>query len=309
MFNAGLLANHCYLPADPPLEPVPVHTASQRGCLEAQPLCFSHRYRRCTGSWFNARGGQSTVFVYTCGYLIRLLHTLALHLPLPFAFTSNVRKRPDIKRETPTYRLHTPHTHLSPMSCHTNIEHAIVAVKERGHELTVPNVLAAYIHCVAAHIPPEDATDENAIAQAAITLFERAMDKYPAPAPPAKAKATSKAQRVARPTVAEEAAKDVLAKRMFCAEVAQLRGEYYQALWRPSDSAAGYQGCKCLSCGCLLKVRSSEVRKLDSPGEDDASEARPVRKRRVRKTAVKKRRAVNSVPFDPYAPSTSRAAI
>ncbi|KAI0823285.1 hypothetical protein BC628DRAFT_1325330 [Trametes gibbosa] len=188
------------------------------------------------------------------------------------------------------------------MHMHTNIEHAIVAVKERGHELTVPNVLAAYIQHIAVHIPPEDATDDGKMAQAAITSFERAMDKYPAPSPQP-FRVSAKAGALAK--TADEVGHDM--KRMFCAEVAQLRGEYLQASWRTDQ---GYSGCRCLSCGSLLKMHSSQVRKLDDgEGEANASIARPVRKRRAGKPTTKKTRAAKKLIFDPYAPSTSTAAI
>ncbi|KAL1946130.1 hypothetical protein VTO73DRAFT_15257 [Trametes versicolor] len=195
------------------------------------------------------------------------------------------------------------------MAMHTNIEHAIATVKERGHELTVPNVLAAYINCIAPHIAPEDAADENSLAQAAIVSFERAMDKYPAPSPLLPAAASTRALAKARPAAPAEVAQDAVGKRMFCTEIAKLRDEYLRALLRVSEYDTGAQGCTCLSCGCLLKVRSDQVRKLDSGDEDGVDFVQPVRKRRTRKANIKKGRAVKKAPFDPYAPSTSRVAI
>ncbi|KAH9849481.1 hypothetical protein C2E23DRAFT_870613 [Lenzites betulinus] len=194
---------------------------------------------------------------------------------------------------------------------HTNIEHAIVAVKERGHELTVPNVLAAYIQCITAHIPPEDITQEDKFAQTVITSFERAMDKYPALSPLRLSGEPSTLAKTATASVAPgQMGSELLDKQMFCAEVTRLRGEYLWALRRAADVDAGSSGCRCISCGTLLKMRSSEVRKLeDGEGEEEATVARPVRKRRAGKMNSKKARAAKKVPFDPYAPSTSRATI
>ncbi|KAI0369446.1 hypothetical protein BV20DRAFT_1036540 [Pilatotrama ljubarskyi] len=202
----------------------------------------------------------------------------------------------------------------------TNLDRAIANVKEHGHPVTVPNVLAAYIQCIAAHLPPEDATDQDAIAQTAVASFERAMDKYPAPSPPspsprAKSRSSSKTKPVSQERAQAEAA-DVapdccLGTRMFCAEVAQLRSEYLKALWRASDDS-GAPGCRCRSCGCLLKVCASQVRTLDPEEEDGLREreaARSVRKRRARKTKGMGTKKKARVPFDPYAPSTSRAAM
>ncbi|KAI0350157.1 hypothetical protein OH77DRAFT_1464203 [Trametes cingulata] len=199
--------------------------------------------------------------------------------------------------------------------CSTNLDRAIANVKEHGHPITVPNVLAAYIQCIAAHLPPEVAADEDAIAQAAVSSFERAMDKYPAPSPPtpaprAKSRSSSKtksSERTLSPSDSASLAAECCVGRLFCAEVAQLRSEYLKALWRASDE----DGCRCKACGCLLKVRASQVRKLEPEDEEEAREPRPVRTRRTREYLLccKKGRAAKSVPFDPYAPSTSRAAM
>ncbi|KAI0642836.1 hypothetical protein C8Q79DRAFT_916053 [Trametes meyenii] len=206
---------------------------------------------------------------------------------------------------------------------YANIDRAISAVKDLGHELTVPNVLAAYIQCVGAHATPEDAPDSKVAARAAIVSFERAMDKYPVPAPPRGTAATrtrTKSSILAETKAPKKAPEQVLAcgglgKRMYCAEVARLRDEYRQAMWRASDYGAGYEGCTCLSCGCLLSARREQLRPLVSEGEDDVygrdAAAAPVsaRKRRTREAVTKKPRGAESAPLDPYAPSTSRAAV
>ncbi|KAI9065942.1 hypothetical protein FKP32DRAFT_1566650, partial [Trametes sanguinea] len=198
---------------------------------------------------------------------------------------------------------------------YTNIDYAIATVKERGHALTVPNVLAAYMQCVS-HATPEDAADPNAIAQAAIASFERAMDKYPAPAPPQLAKSNVMASKSAsKPRSCETGIDSAAAlehdccRRPFCSEVAQLRNEYRKALWRVPD--ADYSGCTCPSCGSLLKVRSDAVRKISSDEEENLLKwdiTAPVRATGTRKTkkgAKKRARAPKNVPLDPFAPSSS----
>ncbi|KAI0671266.1 hypothetical protein C8Q78DRAFT_973964 [Trametes maxima] len=205
---------------------------------------------------------------------------------------------------------------------YANIDRAISAVKDLGHELTVPNVLAAYIQYVGAPTTPGDPSDSKAAAQAAMISFERAMDKYPVPAPPrgtATTKTRTKASTAPESKVPKKAPEQAvccaLGKRMYCAEVARLRDEYRQAMWRASDYGAGYERCTCLSCGCLLSARREQLRPLVSEGEDDVhgqdTAAAPVaaRKRRTRENATKKPRGAESAPLDPYAPSTSRAAI
>ncbi|KAI8986301.1 hypothetical protein BD414DRAFT_537030 [Trametes punicea] len=201
---------------------------------------------------------------------------------------------------------------------YTNIDFAIATVKGRGEELTVPNVLAAYMQCVAPHVTPEDAADSHALAKAAMLSFERAMDKYPAPAPPrlvASKGNKAKSVRKEHPD-SEVEAKSVEGvecapcSRPFCAEVAQLRIEYQRSMWRASEGNANR--CTCPSCGCLVKVRSDQVRKLPSDGEDDGvgwSAAAPGRDRRSRKTKKVIKKKARAVQNDPYAPSTSRAAI
>ncbi|CDO72282.1 hypothetical protein BN946_scf184970.g134 [Trametes cinnabarina] len=199
---------------------------------------------------------------------------------------------------------------------YTNIDYAIATVKERGHALTVSNVLAAYIQCVYAHATPEDAADSTTVAQAARISFERAMDKYPAPAPPSFARTKGAKERSANTS---SSSKNIIEAgaiieleccgRPFCSEVAQLREEYRKALWRVSDTGSG--SCTCPSCGSLL--RADEVRKL-SPDEEDnlrswngtasLSDQRTTRK--TKKVVKKKTRKAKKVPFDPYAPSTSR---
>ncbi|OSC98193.1 hypothetical protein PYCCODRAFT_1480792 [Trametes coccinea BRFM310] len=198
---------------------------------------------------------------------------------------------------------------------YTNIDYAIATVKERGHALTVPNVLAAYMQCVS-HATPEDTADPNAIAQAAIASFERAMDKYPAPAPPRLAKTnTATVMSATNPHSSEKAIDPAAAieheccRRPFSSEVAQLRNEYRKALWRVPD--ADYSGCTCPSCGSLLKVRSNAVRKISSDEEDSllrwnvTAPVRAPRTQKVKKVARKKARAPKNVPLDPYAPSSS----
>ncbi|KAI0775618.1 hypothetical protein BD413DRAFT_602837 [Trametes elegans] len=198
---------------------------------------------------------------------------------------------------------------------YTNIDYAIATVQERGHELTVPNVLAAYIHCFAKHVSPEDAADKDAISQAAIVSFERAMDKYPVPSPPPAlfpsnavvAKTKGVPQQYPNSEVARIPPDRGLGKRMFCTEVAQLRNEYQRAMWRVPDGDPNHGRCTCLSCGCLLRVRSDQLRKLEP--EEEAAVAPKRRTQKVKKRSAKKVRAAKSIPLDPYAPSTSRAAM
>ncbi|KAH9891931.1 hypothetical protein C8Q73DRAFT_746925 [Cubamyces lactineus] len=191
-----------------------------------------------------------------------------------------------------------------------NIDYAIASVMERGHELTVPNVLAAYMHCLVGNVGPDDVADPNAVARVAIASFERAMDKYPAPASlraaqmqKTKAKIDTRLRLFADITQAEDTAVRhspggaEWAERPFCQEVAQLRDEYQKAVWRIPE---GYNGCTCPSCGCLVRVPADQVRKLGSDGEEDGLK---------KKVVKRKNRAVQDVPIDPYAPSTSRVVV
>ena len=176
-----------------------------------------------------------------------------------------------------------------------NIDYAIATVMERGHELTVPNVLAAYMQCLVGNVGPDDVADPNAVARVAIASFERAMDKYPAPATlrsaqmkvkKTKANIDTQLRLFADITQAEDASAHSpggveWAERPFCQEVAQLRDEYQKAVWRIPE---GYNGCTCPSCGCLVRVPADQVRKLGSEGEGDGygqEVAAPIRKRRV----------------------------
>lgn len=135
---------------------------------------------------------------------------------------------------------------------HSNIDCAIAFVIERGQLLNVPNVFSAYLQTLISPTSYDDdcfATDD-AIARAALVTFERAMDKYPMPAPQKKTKKpTTKAPSEATKTGVALLEGRARAKK-YSAEVAQLRWEYQQAVLRATADGE-YQGCSCMSCASL----------------------------------------------------------
>ena len=167
---------------------------------------------------------------------------------------------------------------------HSNIDCAIAFVIERGQQLNVPNVFSAYLQTLIA--PTSYADDDyafetdDAIARAALVTFERAMDKYPIPAPPAKSKkSTSKTAAEATKTGGVPLAGRSRAKK-YSAEVAQLRWEYQQAVLRATADGE-YQGCSCMSCTSLSAMRDRIPMSEGEEGEGDQM-VEPVRVRRRR---------------------------
>ncbi|EJF55725.1 hypothetical protein DICSQDRAFT_184232 [Dichomitus squalens LYAD-421 SS1] len=191
---------------------------------------------------------------------------------------------------------------------HSNIDRAIAYVIERRQQLNVPNVFAAYLQAVIYPNPYDDDSivqTDDAIARAALVTFERAMDKYPMPTPPARTK-KSKSQ----PSAVVPAPNG---RKRYSAEVAQLRWEYQQATLRASAAEGEYHGCSCLSCGGLMAMRD-RLPALSSEGEDgELLLDLPVRARRTRKAKKQARKKVqlrrDAIPVDPYAPSSSAAVL
>ena len=177
---------------------------------------------------------------------------------------------------------------------HTNIDRAIATVIERGQDVIIPNVFAAYFQCILPSNAPDIATaDEmNTVAQAALVSFERAMDKYPMPSRQARTKAKSKTtpRGKAAPTVpAATAAAPTAAStkpRLYSAEVTKLRQEYQESMVRVVAAEYGGEcdGCSCPSCTSLAASRGRSA--LTSEGEDGEPVDVPVRKRRVREYLV-----------------------
>ncbi|KAI1789934.1 hypothetical protein LXA43DRAFT_973942 [Ganoderma leucocontextum] len=195
---------------------------------------------------------------------------------------------------------------------HSNIDSAIAYVIERGQQLNVPNVFSAYLQTI---ISPSSYDDDrfetdDAIARAALFTFERVMDKYPMPVPPAKTKnPTNKVPAEATKTGAASVAGRGTAKR-YSAEVAQLRWEYQQAVLR-ATAEGQCQSCLCMSCASLSSMRD-RLPMSSSEAEEGDQMAEPVRVRRRRKAKKQSRKrtpSTRAVPFDPYAPSTSAVAL
>ncbi|RPD56733.1 hypothetical protein L226DRAFT_468208 [Lentinus tigrinus ALCF2SS1-7] len=204
---------------------------------------------------------------------------------------------------------------------HSNLDYAITEVIECGQALDIPNVFAAYLKRVMACELPDGASIAvtEAIARSALVSFERAMDKYPMAPPPArtsKTKTKAKTQKPS-PNARSDTTPCAPGGKMYSVEVEQLRGDYQRAMWR---ATMGYDdpGCTCLSCGSLLALReradllSAECEDLISRCEEwehQISQLVPAPKRRARKTKKRVAKPPRSVPFDPYAPSTSAAMI
>ncbi|KAM5541220.1 hypothetical protein V8D89_005149 [Ganoderma adspersum] len=195
---------------------------------------------------------------------------------------------------------------------HSNIDCAIAFVIERGQPLNVPDVFSAYLQTLISPTSYDDDGFEtdDAIARAALVTFERAMDKYPMPAPQTKTKNST--SRV--PTEATKTGVVPLAGRgrskKYLVEVAQLRWEYQQAVLRATADGE-YQGCSCMSCASLSSMRD-RLPLSASEGEEGDQMVEPVRVRRRRKAKKQARRktpSARAIPFDPYAPSTSAVAL
>ncbi|KAM5541216.1 hypothetical protein V8D89_005145 [Ganoderma adspersum] len=194
---------------------------------------------------------------------------------------------------------------------HSNIDCAISFVIGRGQLLNVPNVFSAYLQTL---ISPTSYGDDcfgtdDAIARGALVTFERAMDKYPMPAPQTKTKNST--SRV--PTEATKTGVVPLAGRgrskKYSAEVAQLRWEYQQAVLRATADGE-YRSCSCMSCASLSSMRD-RLPLSASEGEEGDQIVEPVRvrRRKAKKQARRKTPSARAIPFDPYAPSTSAAAL
>ena len=166
---------------------------------------------------------------------------------------------------------------------HSNIDCAIAFVIERGQLLNVPNVFSAYLQTLISPTSYDDdcfATDD-AIARAALVTFERAMDKYPMPAPQKKTKKpTTKASAEATKTGVALLEARGRAKK-YSAEVAQLRWEYQQAVLRATADGE-YQGCSCMSCTSLASMRDRLPLSEGEGEEGDEMVVEPVRVRRRR---------------------------
>ncbi|KAH9919170.1 uncharacterized protein BXZ73DRAFT_52610 [Epithele typhae] len=201
-----------------------------------------------------------------------------------------------------------------------NIDRAIASVVERGQEIIVPNVFAAYLQCMLGYdydvLDPTSAIEMDAIAQTALISFEHAMDKYPMPARSAKSRGQTKTKTSSAPTLSSIS----VAPRIYSAQVAQLRQEYQQSLVRVMsvrdengyDYDYAYRGCTCVSCTSLATSRERAALDLSLDSEEgEQAEMVPVRKRKarkVKKSTKKKTLKTRDLPFDPFAPSTSTAA-
>lgn len=169
---------------------------------------------------------------------------------------------------------------------HSNIDCAIAFVIERGQPLNVPNVFSAYLQTIFSPSSYDDDRFEtdDAIARAALVTFERAMDKYPMPAPPSKTKNPASKVPVPVPAETTKAGGAPLGgrarARKYSAEVAQLRWEYQQAILRATADGE-YQGCSCMSCASLSSMRD---RLPMSEGEEEDQMVEPVRVRRRRES-------------------------
>ena len=187
------------------------------------------------------------------------------------------------------------------------IDRAIATGIERGQDIAVPNVFAAYFQCLAgdtvalpipsaAALELTSAAELGTLAQAALLAFERAMDKYPMPSrPPKKTKTKTKGSKSKsafspNPNTSSNLPKDTqlgqVWTKMFSAEVEQLRWDYQQEVLR---SATGYEdnGCTCLSCGSLAALRdkaallATEYENLERR-LDELEQAIPIPKPRAR---------------------------
>ncbi len=168
---------------------------------------------------------------------------------------------------------------------HSNIDCAIAFVIERGQQLSIPNVFSAYLQTIispSSYDNDDRFETDDAIARAALITFERAMDKYPMPAPPVKTKnLTGKAPGEANKTAVASLAGRNSTKK-YSAEVAQLRWEYQQAILRATADGE-YQGCSCISCASLSSMRD-RLPMSASEGEDGDQMREPVRVRRRRES-------------------------
>lgn len=164
----------------------------------------------------------------------------------------------------------------------TAIEQAISYLLQTCQPITVSNVLPLYLQ-FAGWAP----TVTNPVSVTAIVSFERAMDKHPvAPYPMTKRKNTKTIALV-----------PLLCKRLYHAEVEQLRKDYWE---KTMEWGGAFGLCSCAACGRITQMPSSE----DLHSQSQASELSTKKKHPKRKSKRRVVRPVNDV-LDPYGPSTS----
>lgn len=112
----------------------------------------------------------------------------------------------------------------------TAIEQAISYLIQAQHPVTVPSILPVYMHFAGL-----SSTTTLEIASA-IIAFEHAMDKHPAPPLPFTQR--GKAKGITNIPL--------FCKRLYHAEVEQLRKEYWES---PFGMSGGMSVCSCAACG------------------------------------------------------------
>ncbi|PCH40549.1 hypothetical protein WOLCODRAFT_99053 [Wolfiporia cocos MD-104 SS10] len=155
----------------------------------------------------------------------------------------------------------------------SNIEQAIHNALTDALELTVPNVLVAYLRILGYALPSGASTP---IPHEALVAFEHALDKEPAGA---------------------------LGRRMYTAEVARLRREY----WKERIGVPAGGRCTCPACGKTVAYEKEEAEEEAQKAMRQKDGRRKLKGRRV----VKRRRepTYRNPPIDPYGPSTSALAL
>ncbi len=133
----------------------------------------------------------------------------------------------------------------------TTIEKAITSLLQSRHPITLANTLAAYLQLAGfAQSAPEGESPAETT-EAAILAFEHALDKHPSPPPlssrPKRAKSTSK-------TIATPSYPPSALMKLYTAEVAQLRKEY----WTERLGSGNFMRCTCSGCGRTLKYVTEE---------------------------------------------------
>jgi len=167
----------------------------------------------------------------------------------------------------------------------TSIQQAIATVLERNESLTIANVLAAYLKILG--YMATDATETD-MPQEALVAFEHALDKEP----------VLSRRRATATCVA-------LCKRMYTAEITQLRKEY----WRERLGAIDAVRCTCPSCGNTVSYTREDPESQDAEAKGTPKRVKDGQRRvKARRVANYRRDLPRSDPprdRDPYAPSTS----
>ncbi|GBE85087.1 hypothetical protein BKA93DRAFT_783952 [Sparassis latifolia] len=162
----------------------------------------------------------------------------------------------------------------------TSLELAISSVISSQKSLSVPNVLAAYLHTTG-FLPEPDLTHcGGAVAHEALVAFEHALDKQPAPP----------------------------RSRVHAAEIDDVRKRYW--LSRLGNEAPNR--CTCPSCGKTVAYARAQ---LEDQKEQEASGEKPKQKtrdgRKKKKRVVKRRTGSSdsSSSYNPYGASSSTSVL